>query len=414
MMSAFSLPGVRRRVLESGIEMIIYDKCVEPVNFMTYIAPGGSSDLKSPASAALGSILRREGTKSFSGDEINGILDYNSAWLKTETGELTSSIAMRSLNSTLAATLPVFKEMIFEPTFPEHALAVRREGLAKNIEVSMNDVDFLAACASDRLTKGHSHPAAKVDTPDEIRAITRNDLLDDFNSTISPSSGKLFIAGNISPEIESLIAETFSTVPSAGNGSTADPLPYSPAPALTTERISKPDALQSAVIMTIPTIPRSHPDYIALHIAVSALGGYFGSRLMGNIREELGLTYGISASLLGSIPGSYIQIYADTDCSNVGRLCDEVRNELTNLAANPPEKDELMRLKQFLLSSQARILDNPFSTISYYISAYTSGIPDGYFESKLKQIEKLTPDRIAEVSSKYIRPELLLTAIAGK
>ncbi len=413
-MSAFSLPDVRRRTLPSGIEMITYDKCAEPVNFITYIAPGGTTDRKSPAIAALDSILRREGTASFSGEEINRILDFNGAWLKPESSEQTFSLAMRSLNSTLEATLPVFKEMIFEPVFHEHALAVRREGLAKNIEVSMNDVDFLAACASDKITKGATHPAAKVDTPDEIRAISRNEMLESFRSTVSPSSGKLFIAGNITPQIEEMIAATFSEVPFESRKFTSQTPPYSPKPPLTTERINKPDALQSAVIMTIPTILRSSPDYIPLHIAVSALGGYFGSRLMTNIRERLGLTYGISASLLGNRLGSYIQIYADTDCRHVDRLCEEVCKELTELAVNPPRGEELTRLKQYLLSSQARILDSPFSTIGYYISAATSGIPEGYFNAKLKQIESLTPDLISEISARYIRPELLLTAIAGK
>ena len=414
-MTAFAIPPVRRRLLPSGIEMVIYDKCDAPVCYLTCCTPGGNLELPSQAYGALIGILRREGTASWSGEEINSILDFNGALVKSVTNDHSSCVSLRVLNSNLKATLPLIREMITSPSFNETPLTVRREALARNLEVSANDVDFLAGCASDKLIKGPFHPGAKVDTPDEVRAITSSDLLQTFHCINHPELSRLFIAGNITPQVEDLIAETFSTLPETNRPYTPRIIPYTPAPALSVEKIVKPDTLQSSVMITIPTgIQRSHPDYIGLHIAVSALGGYFGSRLMLNIRERLGLTYGISASLLGSPEGSFIEICADTDCDSVEQLRQEVNAELRRMATNPPEGEELNRLKQTLISGQAAVLDSPFSIIDQHVTSMVASIPEGYFENKLKAIATLTPDALAQTARKYMRPEEIRTAIAGR
>lgn len=414
-MTVFSLPAVRHRLLSSGVEMLIYDKCDVPVSYITICTPGGNLELPSPAHGALASILRREGTRSWSGEEINSILDFNGAALKSVTHAHTNSISLRVLNSNLPATLPLLREMWLCPTFGEAPLAVRREALARNLEVSANDVDYLAGCASDILIMGADHPAAKVDAPDEVRAINTDDLIKDFSILNNPNEARIFLAGQITPDVEELIAQTFSDLPSKSTPYSPNIHPFAPAPPLSEKKIEKADAMQSAVCITIPTsLLRTDADYTVLHTAVSALGGYFGSRLMLNIRERLGLTYGISASLMGTPEGSYIEISADTDCASVGRLREEVSLELARMASEPPTGEELHRLKQTLISSQAALLDSPFSIIDQHVTSMVAAIPDGYFESKLRAIASLTPDTLASISARYLRPESIRTALAGR
>jgi len=412
-MTTFCLPELRRRKLPSGIEMVIYDRCEEPVNYISFVQPGGDSEFPSPAFSALNAIMRREGTRNFTGNEINSTLDYNGSWLNISSSPHHMTLGMKSLNSRFRNTLPLFKEMALMPTFPEKPLEVRRESLACNIEVALTDVDFLAMAASDRLIKGTDHPGAQIDSPARIRRIDRHSLLELSAKAFSPRNAKIFLCGMITPDIEDAVAEAFSEIPASNNDTAANIRPFTPAPPLTVERIEKPDASQSSVVMTIPTVDRSSTDYIPLHIAVSALGGYFGSRLMMRIREQLGLTYGITAALLGGADGAYIQIQADTDGSNVDRMIRETINEIDRLASDPPKGTELNRLRQSLLSAQASILDSPFSIIDYHISEITAYIPTGYFETKLKVTEQLTPETISRVAEKYLRPDLLRTAIAG-
>ncbi|MCM1348428.1 MAG: insulinase family protein [Firmicutes bacterium] len=412
LMNTFKLPAVERRVLASGIELVIYNGCDVPVTYITYVSRGGYSELASPATGALISILRREGSLKHSGEEINATMDHNGAWLKSWMTDHHSLLSMRSLNSTLPKVLPLFAETIFQPTFPDAPFAVRRDALAKNLEVSLTDVDFLANCAADKQIKGPNHPGARIDSPESVMELTAESLRKSF-STLS-QQGTIFLCGNVTDQILTLVEQTFGTAAINNVGQNLNIRPYAAIPAGSEEFIIKEDSMQNAVIATLPAPSRDHPDYIGLHIAVSALGGYFGSRLMLNIREKLGLTYGIAASLLGTADGSYIQIQADTDPKFTRRLLDEVKNELTLMASNPPQGDELMRLKQSLLSGQAAILDSPFSITDYHVTALTSGIPQGYFEAKLEAIASLTSDDIATISSKYLLPENVRVAIAGK
>lgn len=413
-MTAFRLPPMRRRILPSGIELFIYDGCTAPVTNLSLISPGGDSEYGSLARSTLSANLRREGTLSLPGAEINSRLDFNGAQLMLGSSSHHQSQNMRVLNSRLKDTLPIFRSMALEPTMDPEALAVRREALARNIEVAMTDVDFLARCASDRLIMGSDHPRARIDTPDEIRAITSEVLLEDYRRIMSVNRSRLYLSGNVTEEVEKLVADTFSDIPAASTDSDIYVIRgYNPAPALTEERIVKPDARQSSVMITLPAIPRNHPDYIMLHIAVSALGGYFGSRLMLNIRERLGLTYGISATLNGTRDGAYIQIQADTDASHVDELRRQVSAELRRMHTDPPSGDELRRLRQSLLSSQAALLDSPLTISEYYVTAYTAGIPDGYFEAKLHSIADLRPEQIAAISERYLDPDAVRTAIAG-
>lgn len=412
-MTAFNMPRLRTRQLESGIKMVIYDGCDSAVNYLTLVSPGGVCELPSAAVGALNATMRREGTASFSGEDIDSALDFNGSWLRCNNLSHSFRISMYSLNSRLRNTLPYFKEMAFRPTFDSEALAVRREALARETEVSLTDVDYLAKTECDRLIMGASHRLARTDSPETIRTVGSTDLSESFKAVSSPRNSILFLCGMITPEIEDMVAEEFSHLPAGNAEAKLIVRPFEAAAAGTVKAIERPDAQQSAVVMAIPAIPRNHPDYIDLHIAVSALGGYFGSRLMLNIRERLGLTYGISSALCGMADGAYVTIQADTDRRHVENLRSEVALELERLATNPPQGEELTRLRQSLLSSQAAVLDSPFSIIDNAITELTAAIPSGYFEAKLKAITALTPDKIAEVSAKYLRPAELRTVIAG-
>jgi predicted Zn-dependent peptidase len=166
--------------------------------------------------------------------------------------------------------------------------------------------------------------------------------------------------------------------------------------------------------MAAPTIPRSHKDYIPLRIAVMALGGYFGSRLMTSIREEKGLTYGISAALEGSHEAANITINAQCDPAYVDEVISQTFAEIERLANEPMPREELEALIQYLSSALAVTLDSPLSIADHYITQLTVGTPPDYFEQQFNVLGAITPATIAEMTSKYIKPELFATFVAGR
>lgn len=165
--------------------------------------------------------------------------------------------------------------------------------------------------------------------------------------------------------------------------------------------------------MSIPAIPRTHPDYNALRMTVTALGGYFGSRLMTNIREDKGYTYGISAALLGAREGGYTMISAQCDDRYTEALIEETKSELRQMVDKPLSDDEFNRLKFNVASDLASTLDSPMTMMDYYILKRSVGIPDNYFEARQATLATIDPDTIREMSRRYLDPDQLRISIAS-
>lgn len=406
---------MRRFTLPSGMTFLFYNRCDKDIANISVIVNGGYAEATSPAIAVLAADMQREGSRSMSGAEIASHLDFNGAWIKSSPSSHHTRHSIFTLRHRLKNVLPVFADLIFHPSFPEQELTVRRESLARNIEVSRSNVAYLSRCRSEKMIMGENHPLATEDMPDDIRRITADDLKRFHSAHAGASAVTVLICADISEDEIREIIDIFNIAALRSNPSSLRCRTFNPmAPSgAEPDLIRLENASQSSVVLTLPAIPRSHPDYLPLHMTVFALGGYFGSRLMLNIREDKGLTYGISASLQGYIDDSYIEIAAETDNAHTGRLIDEVRSELSRLSSDPCHGDELTRIRQAAQATQVAVLDSPLAITNHHATTILSGLPDGYFEAKQQAIRSLTPDIIAEMASRYLRPELLRIAIAG-
>lgn len=178
--------------------------------------------------------------------------------------------------------------------------------------------------------------------------------------------------------------------------------------------IDMPESMQTAIALGLPIgIDRSHPDYIDLRLAVMALGGYFGSRLMTNIREEKGLCYGINAALMCEPEGTQIRIAAECNPQGAATAIEEIRNEIMLLRNTPMSGEELERLRGFAFSQLATQLDTPMAIQDAHINRLTLGIPPDYFSEQCRCTRSLTPERIQEMAQKYMSPDEMRIVTAG-
>lgn len=399
--------------LSNGIDMHILEAGEQPVNRLTLSWEGGMTDTDNSAAMTLMALLLREGTVSYSGKEISETLDFNGAWLKVEPLSHNITVTLHSLNTSSASLLPLLAEIIREPIFPEKEIDAMKEKVAASAEISLKKVSTLASIANRKLTFGLNHPLA-TQTPDPvlIRRITRDDIVKEWEHTFSSNRPTIFIAGQTTG-ITTAIDKVFSSDKyPVRNGSRRKIIPFKPEKE-NRSSVRSDNSLQSAICMSVPTIPRSHPDYIDLRLAVMALGGYFGSRLMANIREDKGYTYGINAALLGYLEGGVITISCQTDPSYVSPLIEETLKEIDRLKSIPMDLDELTSLKRFAMSSLAATLDSPFSVMDHHINHLHSATPTNYFELQQKAISELTPDRISDVLAKHLDMSEMKISIAG-
>lgn len=408
-----SLPPMDEILLPGGTLLKVYDKGSLPVNSIIAVRNGGLAEFPTPAMAQLYGRVFNEASLRYPSADVAELLDFNGSWCSASCSSHHLIQKFYSLNSRFEEVLPVIADLVMHPAFPEHELEVLGHTLANEIEVNRTKVRYLASEVASAQAMGAAHPLARRSFATDALSVTTGILKECFARYVDPKNLTIYLSGRVTDSMVSRLSDIFTSAPSGRDAEALDIMPFSPEANGEPVVIDRPDSSQSAIVMTLPAVPRTHPDYLPLHIAVMALGGYFGSRLMQNIREEKGLTYGISAGLLGYMDGAYVQIYTEADNSYARRVVEEVKAELLRLADNPPEGDELDRLCRSAITGQLEILDTPLSIAAFHSVMQTSGIPDGYFEEKQALISSLTPDIISLMARRYLRPELLTIAAAG-
>lgn len=381
---------------------------------VTVYVKGGTFQEEKPLLAALTTTIILEGNTSMTAQEVNETLDYYGAVKSPGTHDYWTKLKLKSLSSNLRETLPVFGNCVMHPLFPEQEFELAKQNAASLLSNERLKVSELAQEEAQLLYYGPQHPLGKAKSvqPEDILHTRRQDLVDFHHNYFRPANARIVIAGKVGKRELETLEGTF--------GQWHDERPASelvhPVAASLQKKLSivdKPDALQSAVVMLLPAIKRTHPDYFKLRLTVMALGGYFGSRLETDLREQQGLTYGISAMLLGRLDEAHIAVETECDTAYVGKVIAGVKRHMERMKHEPLPDAELNMVKMNMLSDLAKTLDTPFSKASYVSNAWVNGVYPTYFNEQTRAIAKMTAEDVMLTAQKYFDTSLMQVAMAG-
>ena len=407
-----TIPDEEITTLSNGLTLHTLSGGDQDVMRLNLIIDGGVSECGNQCIASFAAELLREGNSTLDSEQIADLVDYNGAWFNSSASSHFTTLQISGLMSRLDVLAPVVVDCLVNPSFPENAFRIIRSKGASRQRLNLSRVSFLANADNRRLIAGPAHPESRVPTPEDIEKIEIDSLIRYHKRILNAAHTHAYLCGRLTPADVDRLCHHLEKIPASDRPSPIDIVPYASLPPCTSE-VDKADSLQSAVVMSLPAVPRNHPDYNALRMTVTALGGYFGSRLMMNIREDKGYTYGISAALMGSRDGSSITISAQCDNRYTKALIDEVKIELERMVSQPLSPDELNRLKFNVSSDLASTLDSPMTMMDYYELRRTVGIPDDYFYARQKTLASITPEIVCEMAARYLRPDLLRISIAG-
>jgi len=379
----------------------------QPVTRLVLMWEGGTFDAASPEALAVMGECLTEGTASMGADAVADAIDYAGARLAFRPADHYSGVSLLCLSDKLPGLLPLLGDIVTAPALGLHSIEVARKRRATAAAVEGAKVSVRADRELRRLITGGGHPAARYATAGSFGAVGEADVREAWRTTLGRGRRGLhaFIGGDFSDGVLDSVTDFLRGLPEGcPSPSPISIIPYDAQPPQRVD-LTDGEALQSAVSMALPTPGRDHPDYIMLRLAVTALGGYFGSRLMSNIREKRGLTYGITARLLGCREGAYAAISAQCDAASVEEVVEQTRREIESLWLMPPEGDELERLRLNAWSALAAQADTPLSTIDYYATQLLVGTPPDYFERYLEAIHTVSGADIARVARGYLSGE---------
>ena len=353
-----------------------------------------------------------EGTSKMTGSQIADAIDYYGAFLQAEYGYDQSEVVLYSLNRHLGNTLPVILDVLTDSQFPQNELDTFIRNQQQKLQVSLQKNDILARRAFNKAVYGNTIYGLGAQATD-YQQLQRADMLAHFKQMYQPANCTLIISGKVTDDTLQQIIGTFTGWQNNSEPADATQPPVAPL----TERFfftEKPDALQSAIRMGLPMVNRSHPDFPGLQVLNTLLGGYFGSRLMANIREDKGYTYGIGSGIssLKNAGAFFIATEVGADVCRIAVA--EIEKEVNLLKTDLISEEELSLVRNYMLGSILGSLENVFSHADKFKTVYFAGLGLDYYERYTQVIKTITAEELQALANKYWNFEEFYKVIVGK
>lgn len=361
-----------------------------------FIFAAGRVFENNPAAAHFTATMLEKGTVRNSAEAIASQLDFYSAYLEINPGFDNVSVALYCLSRNLKNVLALFLEMLSDPSFEPVELRRSREIFIQNLRVNLEKNSFLAGQLIRKMIFG-DHPYGSVTTPQQAENITPEILKNHFSNHFAPKM--VFVAGNIFDEDLKYLEEYLIRRKPGADYNTKNPS----LPVVTRIDQEKPGSVQTSIRFGKPAIRRNHPDYPAFQLTNHLLGGFFGSRLMKNIREEKGLTYGIYSSVQQFSLAAMHVIGADVNKENTNLAIDAVQSELINLAEI--KEEELQTAKRHFNGSLQNDINTIFAAASKIQMLKINDLPYDYYQNLILSVDKVTTDEIRKMAETYFRPD---------
>lgn len=404
-----------RRILPNGVSLNVINAGENEVIRIDLLMKGGRWQQSQPLQALFANRMLREGTERYSAAEIAEKLDYYGAWLELSSASEYDFITLYSLNKYLPQTLDVLESIVKEPLFPEKELDIIVNNNIQQFLINTSKVDFLAHRGLVKAIYGEQHPSGHLVQEEDYHRINPALLREFYTHNYHSNNCSIYLSGKVDDDSIRRIESIFGTEPWGTDFRSPENKTFI---AVTSAEkrifIERSDALQSAIRMGMLSLDRKHPDYLNARVLVTLFGGYFGSRLMSNIREEKGYTYGISAGIMPYPGQGVLAINAETANEFVEPLISEVYNEIDRLQNELVSDEEFSTVKNYMLGDMCRSYESPFSLADAWIFVQTSGLQDSYFADALNAVKAVTPQEICELAQRHLCKENLKEVVSGK
>ena len=400
--------------LPNGMMLNVLNACDSEVIRLDILMEGGRWHQTQPLQALFTNRMLREGTRQYTAADIAERLDYYGAWLDLSSMAEYTSVTLYSLNKYFPQTLDILESIVKEPLFPGKELKVILDANIERFKVNISKVDFESRRQLAKALFGELHPAGRLVYEEDYRRVTPELLRDFYHRYYHSGNCSLYLSGRISDDSIRRVETVFGEEPFGELSDKPSQIACTPvSDARKRIFVERAGAMQSAVRLGMLTIDRNHPDYLKLRVLVTLLGGYFGSRLMSNIREKKGYTYGILSSLVAYPGQGSLVINAETANKHVESLIAEVYHEIDVLQKDLVSQTELSMVRNYMLGDMCRSCESAFSLADGWIFLQISGLGETYFTDAMQVVKEITPEEIRSLAVRYLRKEDLKEVVVG-
>jgi len=399
--------------LTNGVKLFVFSAGEEDLVRMQWVFENADFQPTKPIINSALSAMLLEGTSKYSSAQIAEKIDFYGAYLFPEYSYDHTSLNLITLTKYLDKLLPFIIEILNDAIFPQQEIDTYKRNSKQALKISLEKNDYIARRQFNNALFGKSS-YGYIQEANDFDQLNQDDLQSLFKEQIIPANCTLFVSGNISSTtlnyINNCIEDQWinKSVKSKVTIPVFKTLP--PQQIL----IEKEKALQSAIRIGQLSIQRSHADFPTFQVLNATLGGYFGSRLMMNIREDKGYTYGIGSGLASMKYAGFFTISSEVGTAVCADTLKEIEFEINRLKTEKISEEELLLVKNYLLGSMLGSLENVFSHTDKFKQAYFSGLTLDYYDYYTQQVKDVTAEDLLVLANKYLDFDQMIRVIVGK
>jgi len=410
-----TLAQARTSKLDNGIPVSVINAGTQELVKIEFIFSAGVWEQTYSLQSSCANAMLSEGTKTRKSSQIAENIDYYGAFLEQEVNQDWAYLTLYTLNKHLAKVLPVLEDILKNAVFPQNEFNILIQNKRQTFHVDNQKVAHIARTRFNALLFGKECPYTYRLTEEDFDKLQCKQLIDFYNVYYKSGNCKIVLSGLVNTETVSLINKHFG---GRDWDSLTKPSKVPDAQIRSEEKhqhvIVREDAVQSALRIGRILFNKLHPDYHAMKMLSTLLGGYFGSRLMTKIREEKGYTYGIGSRIISLRNAGYFFISTEVGVSVCEPAIAEIYSEIKQLRDTLVPEGELSLVKSYVLGDFVRSIDGPFALAEKFKKIMLYDLKYDYYDTFVDTVRTITAERIRDLANQYLQEKDLLELVVGK
>jgi len=401
------LPPFDKYTLSNGIEVFALNMGTEDILMVNWIFYAGNCFENKKTVATATNHLLKNGTSRLSAFELNDHFEYFGAYLNRSCHQETAEIVLHCMSKHADELLSVVGEIISDSVFPERELEIYVQNSKQKLEVNLQKCEFVASRMIDANLFGENHPYGKYNTLQDYSDLQRSDILEFYDTYYRQGNCVIFVAGKLPEGLIDMLEKEFGQLPLKSHKGAGQNLIYDLDPAENKKQllINDPKGVQAAIRIARPFPNRHHPDFQKVMVLNNIYGGFFGSRLMGNIREDKGYTYGIYSYLMNHIHESGWIISTEAGREVSAATITEIYAEMEDIRNELIDEEELRMTRNYMIGTILGELDGPFQVLGRWKNLILNNLDENYFYNAINTIKTISAEELQELAKKYLVPD---------
>jgi predicted Zn-dependent peptidase len=405
-----AFPAYEKMELNNGIPLYILGGSTESILKMEVVFKAGRTYEKSRLLSKVCNQLIKDGTSKYSSEQISEEIDFYGSSISVASGMDHSTISLYCLKKHFVPTLKMFMEVLTDASFPEEEIEKYGIRASQRLTQELSKNNVVAYRKLSELIYGTNHPYGYNTNPEDYKNVDPQKVRTHFHQNYTHKNCNIYLSGAVNEEVIQLINDTLGNFTRAYEHNYT----YSPAQSASpkTHEISG-HKLQNSIKIGKKLFNRHHEDYYSMVLLNTVLGGYFGSRLMSEIRENKGYTYNIYSILDPLVEEGCFYISTEVGKEYYAQTMDAIKLEIEKLQNDLVNDKELDMAKNYLLGNFLSTLDGPLKSSRVLKTFIENGLEPTRFEQMIERIKNCSKIELKQLAVRYLDIETMISVSVG-